>query len=159
MKLTDLTVIFSLSDQGGSQMALPKTPLLAVDCVVIDEKSRVLLIRRKNAPYEGCLALPGGFVEQGETVEAAARRELMEETDIKTGRLLLVGVYSDPHRDPRGNVCSIAFFTRVDNVEPKARDDAVSVTWIADPQTVELAFDHGKIIADALKLAHEHNIN
>jgi 8-oxo-dGTP diphosphatase len=135
-------------------MRLPKTPLLAVDCVVMDKNNRLLLVRRKNAPFQGCLALPGGFVEIGETVEAGARRELKEEAGIDAGELLLVGVYSDPKRDPRGHVCSIAFLARVDNVEPKAADDADTATWVADPEAVPLAFDHLEIVKDAMRLVY-----
>ena len=94
-------------------MAFPKTPALTVDCVVIDGEGRLLLIRRGNPPHKGKYALPGGFVDVGETVEDACRRELMEETGVKAGRLQLVGVYSDPSRDPRGHTCSVAFLTRI----------------------------------------------
>ena len=69
----------------------------------------MLLIRRKHDPYAGCYALPGGFVEIGETVEAACRREAREETGIEVGELRLVGVYSDPSRDPRGHTVSVAY--------------------------------------------------
>ncbi|WP_083567808.1 NUDIX hydrolase [Hyphomicrobium sp. CS1GBMeth3] len=84
-------------------MPKPETPLLTVDCVAFDSRGRVLLIRRNNAPFSGHLALPGGFVDVGETVEEACRRELAEETGIKARALTLVGVYSDPERDPRGH--------------------------------------------------------
>ncbi len=73
----------------------------------------MLLIRRKNAPFKGRYALPGGFMESGETAETAARRELKEETGISVTRLRLVGVYSDPRRDPRGHAVSIAYVARV----------------------------------------------
>ena len=138
-------------------MAVPKTPLLTADCVVIDSTNRVLMIRRKNPPYEGRLALPGGFVEIDETVESAARRELKEETGIDAENLQLVGVYSDPQRDPRGHVCSVAFLARAGNVEPKAGDDADAAIWVKDPNAFELAFDHRKIIADAIRLARGRN--
>jgi 8-oxo-dGTP diphosphatase len=133
-------------------LPLPKTPLLAVDGVVVDRMGRVLLIRRKNPPYKGMLALPGGFVEIGETVEAAARRELAEETGVEAGRLSLVGVYSDPNRDPRGHTCSVAFLTRAKHHKASAGDDAKAVEWLGNFRRVELAFDHRKIIADAFKL-------
>ena len=86
-------------------MSLPKTPLLTADCVVVDRDRGVLMVRRKNPPYKGYLALPGGFVEIGETVEQAARRELAEETGMEATNLSLVGVYSKPGRDPRGHIC------------------------------------------------------
>ena len=82
-------------------MSLPRTPLLSVDCVVIDASGRVLLVRRGQPPFKGMQALPGGFVEIGESVEQACRRELREETGVRAGSLRLIGVYSDPRRDPR----------------------------------------------------------
>lgn len=133
-------------------MPAPKTPLLTVDCVVVDAAGRVLMIRRKNPPFKGRYALPGGFVDVGETVEAAARRELFEETAVRARKLTLVGVYSDPKRDPRGHTCSAAFVARVGRAKATAGDDAASVAWIADPRRMRLAFDHGKIVADALRL-------
>ena len=133
-------------------MAKPKTPLLAADCVVFDTRGRVLLVRRKFAPFRGHYALPGGFVEIGETVEDAARRELEEETGVKAGRLQLVGVYSDPRRDPRGHICSAVFLASAPRAKPRAGDDAAAAEWIADWTKVDLAFDHAKILADARKL-------
>src|SRR5690349_1621851 len=88
---------------------MPITPLLAADCVVFDERGRLLLIRRRNPPFQGQFALPGGFVGVGETVEAAAVRELKEETGLDGTAVKLVGVYSDPKLDPRGHTVSIAF--------------------------------------------------
>lgn len=133
-------------------MAFPKTPALATDCVVIDAKGRVLLIRRGHPPFKGKLALPGGFVEIGETVEEACRRELMEETGIKAGRLHLVGVYSDPKRDPRGHTCAAVFLTRVGTGTATAGDDAADAQWVERVPRGELAFDHDKILADARRL-------
>src|SRR5512145_1188956 len=113
-------------------MNRPKTPLLAADCAVVDAGGRVLLIRRRHPPFQGCYALPGGFVEIGETVEDGARRELAEETgvEVEAGALQLVGVYSDPGRDPRGHTCSVVFLARVPHAEPKAGDDAAAAEWI-----------------------------
>ncbi len=133
-------------------MALPRTPLLTVDCVVLDAEGRVLLIRRANPPFKGRHALPGGFVEVGETVEDACRRELLEETGVAAGRLTLVGVYSDPNRDPRGHTVSAAFLARVKSARPTAGSDAAQAEWVARPETVKLAFDHARILADALRL-------
>jgi 8-oxo-dGTP diphosphatase len=134
-------------------MTKPKTPLLAADCVVLDTRGRVLLIRRKFPPFEGRYALPGGFVEIGETVEEAARRELAEETGVKAGKLRLLGVYSDPRRDPRGHTCSVVFLVSTPRARPKAGDDAAAADWIKDWTKVDLAFDHAQILADARKLA------
>jgi 8-oxo-dGTP diphosphatase len=133
-------------------MAKPKTPLLAADCVVFDTRRRLLLVRRKFPPFQGSYALPGGFVEIGETVEEAARRELEEETGVKAGRLQLVGVYSDPRRDPRGHTCSVVFLASAPRGRPKAGDDAAAAEWIGDWTTADLAFDHARIVADARRL-------
>ena len=76
-------------------MTMPKTPLLTTDCAMFDGRARVLLIRRKNEPFKGDYALPGGFVDIGETTEASCRREVLEEAGIVVDRLHLVGVYSD----------------------------------------------------------------
>jgi 8-oxo-dGTP diphosphatase len=130
-------------------MALPKTPLLTTDCVVVDGKGRVLLVRRGHPPFKGKHALPGGFVEIGETVEEACRRELMEETGVKAGRLRLLGVYSGPKRDPRAHTCSVVFLTRIARATPKAGDDAAAAEWIDDWSKLDLAFDHARILGDA----------
>ncbi len=137
----------------ATPMAFPPTPALTTDCVAFDARGRVLLIRRKNPPFEGGYALPGGFVDLGETVEDACRRELKEETGIEAGPLRLIGVYSDPQRDPRGHTCSIAFLTRVRDAEPTAGDDAAAAEWIADWRGLTLAFDHGLILRDAERVA------
>jgi 8-oxo-dGTP diphosphatase len=133
-------------------MSRPVTPLLAVDCVVVDHDGTVLMVRRKNPPYKGYLALPGGFVEIGETVEQAARRELAEETGMEASKLSLVGVYSRPDRDPRGHTCSVAFLASVERGNARAGDDAEDVSWIKNLDGVEIAFDHREIITDALNL-------
>lgn len=132
-------------------MPPPKTPGLAADCVVFDAKNRVLLIRRKHPPFKGRYALPGGFVEIGETIEDACRRELMEETSVKAGRLQLVGVYSDPKRDPRAHNCAVVYVTRVARATPRAGDDAAAAEWVEDWRNRKLAFDHADIIADAVR--------
>ena len=133
-------------------MPLPKSPGLATDCVVLDARNRLLVVRRKMPPFKGQFSLPGGFVEIGETVEDACRRELMEETSLKVGKLQLVGIYSDPKRDPRAHICTVGFLVRVGRVTPKAGDDAAAVEWIEDLDNVKLGFDHGQILADARRM-------
>ena len=128
-----------------------KQPALTVDAVIFDRHDRLLLIRRKNPPFKGRHALPGGFVEVGETVEAAAARELMEETGLKAKSQRLIGVYSDPKRDPRGHTVSVAFLMEATGT-PKGGDDATSAEFMADWRTKKLAFDHAKILADALSM-------
>jgi 8-oxo-dGTP diphosphatase len=136
-------------------MPKPKTPLLATDCAVFDAKGRVLLVRRKNPPFQGHYALPGGFVDIGETVEDACRRELREETGVKPGRLRLVGVYSDPKRDPRGHTCSVVFLAVVRWAKASAGDDAAAVEWVDEWRKADLAFDHAKVLADASRMLHK----
>jgi 8-oxo-dGTP diphosphatase len=134
-------------------MAMPKTPLLTTDCVIYDQDGRVLLIRRKNEPFKGAYALPGGFVDIGETLEAACRREVLEEAGLAVGELRLVGVYSDPHRDPRGHTVSIVYLTRLSQApNAKAGSDAEAVAWVKDWRALDLAFDHANILADAVKI-------
>ncbi|WP_072369838.1 NUDIX hydrolase [Hyphomicrobium sp. NDB2Meth4] len=133
-------------------MAFPPTPALTTDCVVFDGRGRLLLIRRKNPPFQGAYALPGGFVEIGETTDNGCRRELSEETGLNVGELTLVGVYSDPDRDPRGHTCSIAYLANVASAEPVAGDDAAAAEWVDNWREQKLAFDHARIIADAEKL-------
>jgi 8-oxo-dGTP diphosphatase len=117
--------------------------------VVIPSGRGIVLIRRAGDPFEGQWALPGGFVEVGETVEAAAAREAAEETGLAVELARLVGVYSDPDRDPRGHNVSVAFLARVVGGDLVAATDAAEVA-VLDPDSVELAFDHQSIIADAL---------
>lgn len=131
---------------------LPVTPLLAADAVAIDARRRVLLVRRKYPPFKGMYALPGGFVEVGESVEDACRRELMEETGVTAGRLQLVGVYSDPKRDPLRPSVAVAYLTRVRSAHAVAGDDAAAVEWVADWRGLDLAFDHADILRDAMRL-------
>lgn len=134
-------------------MGMPTTPALTTDCVIRDNEGRVLLIRRKNEPFKGAYALPGGFVDIGETVEAACRREVFEEAGVVVGELHLVGVYSDPRRDPRGHTVSIAFVTLLPRApRAKAGSDAEAAEWVKDWRNVDLAFDHAEIIADAEKI-------
>jgi 8-oxo-dGTP diphosphatase len=133
-------------------MPFPATPALTTDCVVFDERGFVLLIRRKHDPFKGSYALPGGFVDVGERVEDGCRRELREETGLQVEGLRLVGVYSDPDRDPRGHTCSVAYLARVARAEPVAGDDAAAAEWVADWRAEQLAFDHAQIIADAEQL-------
>lgn len=136
-------------------MATHPQPSLTVDCVVFDAQDRLLLIRRKNEPFKGHYALPGGFVDIGETVETAARRELREETSVEAGAIKLVGVYSDPNRDPRRHTVS-AVFLALDYVgAPAAGDDAATAEFVADWQTQSLAFDHDQVVRDAWALWKE----
>lgn len=139
-------------------MPKPVTPLLTVDCVAFDRQSRVLLIKRKYPPFQGAYALPGGFVDIGETVEAACRREMEEETAIVVDKLFLIGVYSDPDRDPRGHTVSVVYSTVLGNVNPIAGDDASAAEWQSDWRNMGLAFDHAKILQQAYRSMRRRRI-
>jgi 8-oxo-dGTP diphosphatase len=128
-----------------------KRPSLAVDCVVFDPGGRLLLIRRRHPPFQGQYALPGGYVEYGETAEHAAARELKEETGLVALDLSLIGVYSDPHRDPRGHVVSVAYRIAVAGHDLRAGDDAADAAFVEDWEGLDLAFDHRNIVADAVR--------
>jgi 8-oxo-dGTP diphosphatase len=127
------------------------TPLLAVDAVIL-LAGGIVLIKRDNPPFAGSYALPGGFVEVGETVEAAVAREACEETGLVIELQGLVGIYSNPARDPRGHVVSAAFLAKGSGVL-LAGSDARSAKVFPLESLPPLAFDHDEIIRDALSLA------
>ncbi len=129
-----------------------KTPFIAVDGIIqlFDEKENfkgIVLIERKNPPLG--LAIPGGFVEVGEKVEDALVREMKEETNLDVEILRLLGVYSDPDRDPRFHTVSITFVCKAYG-EPKAQSDAkeVKVFKLEEIPFDKLVFDHAKILKD-----------
>ncbi len=121
--------------------------------VIILYNGGVVLIKRRHEPFKDHYALPGGFVEYGERVEDTALREAKEETGLNIRLLRWVGVYSDPDRDPRGHTVTAAFLA-VGTGELKAGDDAkeVHVVPIEEALKLPLAFDHEKILRDALAL-------
>lgn len=127
---------------------LIKTPLLTVDAIIIYEE-KIVLIKRKNPPYKDMFALPGGFVDIGETVEEAIVREAKEETNLDIDIVRIVGIYSDPKRDPRGHTVSIAFIA-LGHGELEAGDDARDIELFDIEKVPILAFDHNKIIEDAV---------
>ncbi len=126
-------------------------PALTADAVLLKGRE-ALLIRRGRDPFKGSWALPGGFVEPGERVEDACRRELMEETGLKGDIVDLLGVYSDPGRDPRGPTVTVAYVLKVSGiVQVAAADDADEARWFPLDALPPLAFDHDRILSDAAR--------
>jgi len=131
-----------------ARVPLPTTPLLTVDIVIelLDRPGRpIVLIERRNPPPGW--ALPGGFVDVGETVEAAAIREAREETGLDVALAGLLGVYSDPARDARFHTVSVVLLATAHGV-PAAADDAKAVRAVDPDAPPTLAFDHARILAD-----------
>jgi 8-oxo-dGTP diphosphatase len=126
-------------------MARPTCPPIAAD-VIIEIDGRIVLIERKNYPHGW--AIPGGFVDVGETVEAAAMREMREETGLEVELTDLLGVYARPDRDPRGHTVSLVYVGRAQGA-PRAGDDAQAAALFSlDAVPAPLAFDHAEILAD-----------
>jgi 8-oxo-dGTP diphosphatase len=135
-------------------------PALSVDIAVFRGRAGerdVLLVNRAQDPFAGMWALPGGFVEEGETLESAARRELLEETGLEpSGELEQIGTYGDPGRDPRGWTVSVVHIVTIGYDEPGAvvgGSDAAEAAWHPVDSLPRLAFDHDRILADALSHA------
>ena len=126
-----------------------KQPALTVD-IVIATGDGIVFIKRGNEPFKGMWALPGGFVDYGETVEAAAIREAKEETCLDVELVELLGVYSDPSRDPRGHTVSVVYLAKIKSGELRGADDAAEAAVFRQGESFPLAFDHEKIYADAL---------
>lgn len=133
-----------------------KNPTPTVDAIV-QKNSQILLIERKKEPFKGYLVLPGGFVNEGERVEDAAKREVKEETSLDIVLLEILGVYSEPGRDPRGHVMSTVFIGEISKVSYKvdaiAQDDAAAIEWLNIEELVNtrFGFDHRRIIIDYIK--------
>jgi 8-oxo-dGTP diphosphatase len=140
-----------------SSLAMPHTyeyprAALTVDCVVFgraSEGTKVLLIRRRGAPFEGCWALPGGYLELDETLEQAALRELAEETGITLTHMEQLRAFDAIDRDPRERVISVAHLAVVDAADhpPTGSDDASEAAWFALNELPPLAFDHAEILS------------
>ena len=125
-------------------------PWLTADGVV-EKEGAILLVKRGRPPFEGMHALPGGFVEAGETVEEAVMREVREETGLRTRVARLLGVYSDPERDPRGHTVSAVFVLEMTGGKLRGGDDAAEAAFFDIGKLPPLAFDHDKVVADYLK--------
>ncbi len=126
-----------------------RNPVPTVDVIIRMEDGGIVLIERKNPPLGW--ALPGGFVDYGESLESAAVREACEETSLHVNLRRQLGAYSDPGRDPRGHTVSVVFIADGAGV-PRAADDAAAVkVFHPDALPEGLAFDHGKILKDYLE--------
>ena len=134
--------------QCGHEVFVYRNPIPAAD-IIIRIGGGIVLIKRKNPPHGW--AIPGGFIDYGESAETAAVREAGEETSLKVTDLTLFGVYSDPDRDPRHHTLGIVFTARADG-QPTAADDAAEIgVFTRNTLPSPLAFDHAKILEDFFK--------
>jgi len=117
--------------------------------MVLVESGKILLVKRGREPFKGEWAVPGGRIEDGETAEECAKREMKEETGLDVEIIRLIGIYSDPKRDPRG-IIAAAYLVRRLGGEAKGGDDAAEARWFELGKLPQLCTDHGKIVADAL---------
>ena len=130
-------------------------PAVTADCVVItkEEHPKVLLIQRGAAPYKGCWAFPGGFMNMDETTEQCAIRELEEETGLRVSNVHQIAAYSKVDRDPRGRTITVAYLAIIDKpVQVTGQDDAAKAEWWPLSALPELAFDHAEIMRDAMRV-------
>jgi 8-oxo-dGTP diphosphatase len=127
------------------------TPAFAVEGVLY-RSQRVLLIRRRSPPFVKRWALPGGFVEIGETAEGAVVREVREETGIEAYPVQLLGVFSAPQRDPRGHTVAAAYLMEARSGKPCGGSETIEVRWWPVRELPNLAFDHLRIVQTMLKL-------
>ncbi|MFX0098183.1 MAG: NUDIX domain-containing protein [Candidatus Hodarchaeota archaeon] len=128
--------------------------LVAADAIIVDEiegEKQIVLIKRKNPPFQEARALPGGILDPDESVEQCCIREAKEETSLDVEITKLVGVYSEPGRDPRGRTISVTYLCKPVGGKLKAMDDAADAKWFKVARLKELtfAFDHDKMLEDA----------
>ncbi len=135
----------SLAESKKKTAKKPITPSLTVDIIIEMSNEKIVLIERKFKPYGW--ALPGGFVDVGETVEDAAIREAKEETSLEVKLVKLLGVYSDPCRDTRMHTVSVVYIATAKGT-PRAADDAKNLKLYSLDRLPDLAFDHAKILVD-----------
>jgi len=130
-------------------------PAVTADVAVLrlDEVPEILLIQRKDPPFKDHWALPGGFLEMEETLEEAARRELLEETSLIAGELIRFDTYDKPGRDPRGRTITQVFMMiwKKEMGLPKAGSDAASLAWHELSALPKMAFDHATIVQDVIQ--------
>lgn len=150
------------SSKADSKKAVSKKPYcyeyprpsVTVDIILFHrdgERVEVLLIKRARDPFKGAWAFPGGFVDENESLEHAAARELKEETGLEGITLEQLSAFGEPGRDPRGHTVSIAFVALLDSrIEAAGADDADEARWHSALRPPRLAFDHKKILRQAL---------
>lgn len=151
-------------DSDNREFPVIETPSVTVDIVIFtiqDNKLKVLLIKRKGEPYKDYWAIPGGFIRQGETLDAAALRELKEETGVGDVYLDQLYTFGGPERDPRKRVITVSYYSlvRPDRLENNPERDRNHVDWFCVKELPLLAFDHGNIITcawDRLKEKLDH---
>lgn len=133
-------------------------PAVTTDCVIFGfdgSELQVLLIERGIEPFKGKWAFPGGFLNMDETAGEGARRELKEETGLENAYIEQFNTYSEPGRDPRERVITIAHYALVRIQEVKGGDDAAKAQWFPIDEVPQLAFDHDKILRDAMRKLRE----
>lgn len=150
-----MNVVFRFQEVSPMYSYKYPHPAIAADCVVFvndQDDVKVLLIERKNEPFKGDWAFPGGFVNIDETAEDAAKRELKEETGLEIEEVQQVGAFSEVDRDPRERVVSIAYYIEIPEViAVKGCDDAGKAAWFSLKALPSLAFDHEKILRRAIE--------
>jgi len=143
---------FKLSKDNDKRNPVPTIDIIIQGKSNSDDNnntSTVVMVKRKKDPFKDYFALPGGFIDEGERVEDAVRREAKEELSVKVEPLDILGIYSDPNRDPRGHIISITFIARIVEGEVKAGDDASEIRMFKvddEIDKVKLAFDHSQIL-------------
>jgi ADP-ribose pyrophosphatase YjhB (NUDIX family) len=137
---------------NANKIDKPRNPIPTIDIILFENSNsnKVLLIKRKKDPFKDYFSLPGGFVNEGEKVEDAVRREAEEELLVKVEPIDILGVYSDPNRDPRGHIMSITFIVKIITGELKAGDGVAELKWIEinNLGNIKIGFDHLKILSD-----------
>lgn len=136
-------------------------PSVTSDIAVLrlEEVPEILLVKRKDEPFQHQWALPGGFMEMEESLEAAARRELLEETGIRAGELIRFDTYDKPGRDPRGRTITQVFVMiwKKEMGSPQAGSDAAEIRWFSLAELPDMAFDHAEILSDVIAMIREGN--
>jgi 8-oxo-dGTP diphosphatase len=137
---------------NANKLDKPRNPIPTIDIILSENSNsnKVLLIKRNKDPFKDYFSLPGGFVDEGEKVEDAVRREAEEELLVKVEPINILGVYSDPNRDPRGHIMSITFIAKIIKGNLKEGDGVAELRWVEinNLENIKLGFDHSKILSD-----------